>query len=78
MSVLPPRKYSSDEEERLAAALNDLGGKMLSAVDAACRLRTAPGDAKRQRALMKTNLEQSANHGLNALAYSQEPPKEGA
>lgn len=77
MSILPPREYDTEEEARLAATINDLGNRMLSSVDAACRLRTAPGEAKRQRALMRTNLEQAANNGLNALAYAK-TPKEGA
>jgi len=71
MSILPPREYESESASRLASTIDDLGGKMLAAVDAACRLRTAPGDAKRQRALMRTSLEQAANAGMNALSYSK-------
>ena len=77
MSILPPREYETEEETRLAAVLNELGGRMLQAVDSACRLRTAPGEAKRQRALMRTNLEQAGNNAMNALAYAR-TPKEGA
>lgn len=78
MSVLPPRKYGTDEERRLAEAMNAGAENMLKVVDAACRLRTAPGEAKRQRAMMRKSLEDAATHGLNALAYSTTPPKEGA
>lgn len=77
MSILPPREYETEEEARLAASLNDLGSRMLATVDAACKLRTAPGEAKRQRALMRTNLEQAANSAMNALAYAK-APREGA
>ena len=71
MSILPPRKYEDEDEERLATALNEMGARMLSIVDSACRLRTAPGDAKRKRAMMKTNLEQAAHNGMDALSYSK-------
>jgi|GEM_PF-4840581 len=71
MSILPPRKYEDEEEQRLADALNELGAKMLSIVDAACRLRTAPNEAKRKRAMMRTNLEQAAHNGMDALSYSK-------
>jgi len=74
-SILPPREYNDDEEARLAEALNNMGQKMLDIVDSACRLRTAPGDAKRQRALMRTNLEQAAHAGMAALTYSKSEPK---
>jgi len=77
MSVLPPRNYSTDEERRLAEAMNTGAENMLKVVDAACRLRTAPGEAKRQRQMMRKCLEDAAAHGLNALAYTN-PPKEGA
>lgn len=75
--ILPPREYQSDDERRLAEALNELGQKMLGAVDAACKLRTAPAATKRQRALMRNHLEQAANTAMNALAYSKSP-EEGA
>lgn len=75
--ITPLRKYGSDEEARLAAELNDLGDKMLARVDAACRLRTAPGDAKRLRALMKNDLQAAIAKGMDALAYTIQP-EEGA
>ncbi len=70
MTILAPRDYASDEERQMAQALNKAAEQMLKAVDAACRLRTAPGDAKRKRALMRTNLEQAANNGMDALAHT--------
>lgn len=76
MSILPPRDYGGDDEaRRLAATLDDLGEKMLRAVDAACRLRTAPGDAKRLRQYMRRNLEEAALNGMGALAYASQTPK---
>lgn len=74
-SILPPREYSDPEEERLARALDDMASKMLAVVDAACRLRSAPPETKRQRAMMKTNLEEAAQKGMNALSYSKSDQK---
>lgn len=70
MSILAPRNYATEDERKLADALNDLCERMLKTVDAACRLRTAPGDAKRHRAYMRKSLESSANNGMDALAHS--------
>ena len=70
MSILPPREYATDDENRLAAFLNEAGEKLLGTVDAACKLRTAPGETKRQRAMVRTHLENAANSAMSALAYA--------
>ena len=70
MNVLPPRKYATDEERKLAEALDACAGQMLKVTDAACRLRTAPGEARRHRSLMRTALQRAANNGMDALAHS--------
>ena len=75
-AILAPRAYSTDEETRLAAAINDLGGKMLHYTNVACRRREAPGEAKRQCALMKTNLQAAANNAMDAIAHSIQNRKE--
>lgn len=75
-TLLAPRKYATVEEQELAERLNEMGGKMLSLIDAACRLRTAPPDAKRHRAYMRSSLEQAVNNGMDAYAHSSNPKEE--
>lgn len=70
MKLLPVRSFASDDEARLYARLDDLLGKALETVDAAVRLRTAPGDTKRSRSHMKKSLETAAAQGMDALVYS--------
>lgn len=70
MKILAPRTCATDEEQRLYDRLNHLFGDALKAVDAAARLRTAPGDAKRHRQYMRKSLEAAANNGMDALAHS--------
>lgn len=69
-TILPPREYQDDDERRLADAIEGFAARILTAVDSACRLRTAPNDAKRQRALMRTKLEEAAQAGMAAYAYA--------
>ena len=71
MSILPPRNYEDEDERKLASVIDELSGKILTAVDAACRLRTAPGDAKRHRQYVKRNLEEAASNAMAALSYSK-------
>jgi hypothetical protein len=75
INILPPRDYGDDNEKQLAEKLNDMASKMLTIVDAACRLRSAPSDAKRQRAMMRTHLENAAQCGLNAFTYANDEGK---
>ena len=70
MSILAPRTYERDEEQRLHDRLNHLLGQALDTVDAAVKLRSAPGEAKRQRQYMRKSLETAANNGMDALAHS--------
>lgn len=69
MSILPPREYPDEDEARLASALNSAGDKMLAIVDAACRLRTAPKESQRHRAIMRRSLEEAAQAGMSAMAW---------
>lgn len=72
--LLAPREWSEDEIA-LAIALDKAGVAMLSMVDKSCYLRSAPDAARRQRAIMKTNLEQALSAGMAALAHSNHQHK---
>lgn len=70
MSILAPRKYSHDDEARLAARLEEMLTHVLTVVDSAVRLRTAPSESKRMRQIMKNKLQEAGMAGLDAMAHS--------
>lgn len=70
MTILAPRTYDNDVEQRLHDRLNHVLGDALKIVDAATKLRSAPGEAKRHRQHMRKSLETAANNGMDALAHS--------
>jgi hypothetical protein len=55
-ALLPPRAGETDEEQRLREALNRHGGSLLSTLDSAIGLRTAPPDVQRSRHLARGHL----------------------
>ncbi|MEM1149296.1 MAG: hypothetical protein AAGI03_01895 [Pseudomonadota bacterium] len=66
--LFPIPERCSDDERRLREALNRQCERFLHTVDSALRLRTAPSEVKRARALVRTSL---INAGLNAI-YGQD------
>lgn len=68
--LLPARRGETDEERRMREAINRTGENMLTALDSAMRLRTAPSDAQRVRHMARGHLVQFAALAAVALALS--------
>lgn len=71
MTLLPD---PVEDEERLREALNRQAQQMLDTLDAAMKMRTAPGPAKRQRHLAKTALEDALLRAVLAYRSSKISP----
>lgn len=71
-AILPPAvEGEPDEERRLRDAINRMGGQMLSALDSAVALRTAPAEAQRERHNARARLEEFGLHALNSLRWAR-------
>lgn len=71
--LLPIPDTLNDEELRLRDALNSQCGKLLATLDAAMKLRTAPGEAAKARHLARADLQSFANHAMLAMFLRREP-----
>lgn len=65
--LLPARAGESDDERRLRESINRMGAGLLSTLDSAIRLRTAPAEAQRTRHLARGNLVDFALKAMHAL-----------
>lgn len=65
------------EARRLAEAMNRLGGQMLTAIDGAIQLRTAPPAAQRARHVVRGLLAEAAIQALIALGHTTKPDHKG-
>ncbi len=70
--ILPARPGESDDERRLREAINRHGGQLLATLDAAIKMRSAPGDAQRARHLAKGHLQDFALKAMLAHAIAAE------
>ncbi len=68
--LLPPRPKDDVGAARLQAKLEEHAEQMLAAVDEFSRLRSAPGDTKRMRQNMRTDLERAITSGVSAYLWS--------
>ena len=71
--LLPARPNETDDERRLREAMNRHLGAAMSTLDHAIKLRTAPGDVKRMRHLMRTDLIQAGHKALHAQTLLTTP-----
>lgn len=69
--LLPARDGESDEERRLREAINRAAGQVLTALDAAVRLRTASPRASKARHRARGHLEDFGLVAMHALALSR-------
>lgn len=74
--VLHETPGETDDERRLREAINRHAAGMMTAIDAALRLRTASGPAQRARNVAKTNIEQAALWAMQAHRINANPAKE--
>jgi hypothetical protein len=63
-TFLPERSGETDDEKRLREAIDRQASQLLSTLDSAITLRTAPADAARTRHLARTDL---LNFALKAM-----------
>jgi len=73
--LLPGRAGETDDEKRLREALNRIGGKLISTLDAAIQLRTAPSEAQRTRHMVRGQLLIAATLAMQAFAIATEQPE---
>lgn len=66
--LLPFAETLSDEELRLRDAINRQAGQLLATLDAAIRLRSAPGDVCKARHLARSDLQSFALNAMLAMA----------
>lgn len=69
--ILPVPSGLPDEEARFRDAINRIMGQMISTMDAAIGLRTAPQEAQRQRHMARGKLLEAALLMANAHAISR-------
>lgn len=65
-AFLPPAPGETDEERRLREAINRHAAGLMSAIDGAIRLRTAPNEAQRTRHRARGHLEDFALAAMHA------------
>jgi hypothetical protein len=70
--ILPPRAGETDDEKRFREALNRHAGNLLSTLDAALALRTAPPDVQRTRHLARGHLTDFCLKAMHAHALAAE------
>lgn len=70
--ILPERDGESDEERRLREAVNRHCGQLLSTLDAAIALRTAPSSAARTRHIARGHLQDFALKAMHAQALARD------
>lgn len=68
--ILPARPGETDDEARLREGINRHTGQLLSMLDAALRLRSAPSDAQRARHVARGHLQDFALKAMHAHALS--------
>lgn len=66
--ILPTRTGETDAERRLRETVNRLGGQLLSTLDSAIGLRTAPAEAAKARHAARQHLTGFALHAMHSLA----------
>lgn len=69
--ILPARASETDAERRMREVINRLGGQLISALDAAIGLRTAPGHAAKARHVARGHLTDFALNAMHAVAVSE-------
>ena len=74
-TILPVRVGETDTERRLREAINRHGGQMLSVLDAALALRSAPDQAQRARHKARGYMIDFALNAMHAIALKEEPPE---
>lgn len=68
--ILPPRDGETSEERRLRETLNRRAGQLLTTLDAAIALRTAPADAAKARHQARSSLMDFARKAQHAHSLS--------
>ena len=68
--ILPPREGETSEERRLRETLNRRAGQLLTTLDAAIALRTAPADAAKARHQARSSLINFARKAQQAHSLS--------
>jgi hypothetical protein len=76
--LLPVRPGESDEERRLREAINRLAGQMVTTLDHALRLRTAPNEAQKMRHVARGHLVDFAIKAMHAQAIILEARRDSA